>query len=294
MPTLNRRGFTLAELLVALVLLGIVSLGIYRVLVNNQRMYQAQTQRIDLQQNIRAAVTILPSDLREIDATDSDIVGMGSDSIRFRAMRQFAVACTPPVLGAGVGALTLTVWKSLTYGSTLFNSTNDSLLIFYAGANDTTRADDVWIPASIITNPTSATCTGGGGGSGWQMTVNLAANTRVPYVNSLGGIPVNSPVRGFETVTYKLYQASDGQYYIGYRLGNGTLQPAIGPVLSTGMALAYYDANGAVTADPTLVKTIRISVRGMTAQPVRMPNGSITQAVDSITTVVALRNNRRF
>ena len=42
------------ELLVALVLLGIVSTAIYRVLVNNQRLYMAQTQRIDLSQNIRA------------------------------------------------------------------------------------------------------------------------------------------------------------------------------------------------------------------------------------------------
>ena len=293
MPTLNRRGFTLAELLVALVLLGIVSLGIYRVLLNNQRMYQAQTQRIDLQQNIRAAVTILPSDLREIDAADSDIVGMGSDSIRFRAMRQFAVACTPPVLGAGLGGLTLTVWKSMTYGASL-PSTSDSLLIFYAGANDTTRNDDVWIPAAITTNPVSATCPGGGGNSGWLMTVSLSAATRVPFVNALGGIPVNAPVRGFDMVTYKLYQATDGQYYIGYRLGNGTIQPAIGPVLSTGMALAYYDATGAVTTDPTKVQTIKISVRGMTAQPVRQSNGSTSQAVDSITTIVSLRNNRRF
>jgi prepilin-type N-terminal cleavage/methylation domain-containing protein len=293
MPTLTRRGFTLAELLVALVLLGIVSLGIYRVLLNNQRMYQAQTQRIDLQQNIRAAVTIIPSDLREIDPTDSDIVGMGSDSIRFRAMRQFAVACTPPVLGAGLGGLTLTVWKSLTYGASQF-STNDSLLIFYAGASDTTRADDVWIPAAITVNPVSATCTGGAVGSGWLMTVSLSATTRVPFVNGLGGIPVNAPVRGFDMVTYKLYQATDGQYYIGYRLGNGTIQPAIGPVLSTGLALVYYDSTGAVTADRARVRTIRITVRGMTAQPVRQPNGSTSQAVDSITTLVALRNYRRF
>ncbi|HXH40764.1 MAG TPA: hypothetical protein VNN08_19185, partial [Thermoanaerobaculia bacterium] len=206
---------------------------------------------------------------------------------------QFAVACTPPVLGAGLGGLTLTVWKSMTYGASL-PSTNDSLLIFYAGATDTTRNDDVWIPAAITTNPVSATCTGGAVGSGWLMTVSLSAATRVPFVNAVGGIPVNAPVRGFDMVTYKLYQASDGQYYIGYRLGNGTLQPAIGPVLSTGMALAYYDATGAVTTDPTKVQTIKISVRGMTAQPVRQSNGSTSQAVDSITTIVSLRNNRRF
>ncbi len=52
----GRRGFTMVELLIALVLLGLVSAALYRVLVNNQRLYMAQTQRIDLSQNIRAAL----------------------------------------------------------------------------------------------------------------------------------------------------------------------------------------------------------------------------------------------
>jgi len=57
----GRRGFTMIELLVALVLLGLVSAALYRVLVNNQRLYMDQTARIDLSQNIRAAGTILPA-----------------------------------------------------------------------------------------------------------------------------------------------------------------------------------------------------------------------------------------
>ena len=65
MPLLRRRGFTLIELMVALVLLGIVAGGIYKVLVTNQQTYLAQTQRIDLQQNLRAGVTILPADQAE-------------------------------------------------------------------------------------------------------------------------------------------------------------------------------------------------------------------------------------
>ena len=72
MSHLNRRGLTLVELLVALVLLSIVSAALYRVLVSNQRIYQAQTQRIDMQQNIRAAAQILPADLRELDASEGD------------------------------------------------------------------------------------------------------------------------------------------------------------------------------------------------------------------------------
>ena len=73
MSLLTRRGFTLIELMIALVLLGLVSTAVYKVLVNNQRVYLAQTQTIDLQQNIRAAAAILPAEFRELDAADGDI-----------------------------------------------------------------------------------------------------------------------------------------------------------------------------------------------------------------------------
>jgi prepilin-type N-terminal cleavage/methylation domain-containing protein len=82
-----RRGFTMVELLVALVLLGIVSAALYRVLVNNQRLYQAQTARIDLSQNIRAAGSILPAEFRQLDASEGDIGAMSATSISIRAMR---------------------------------------------------------------------------------------------------------------------------------------------------------------------------------------------------------------
>src|SRR5438093_9125055 len=51
MSSLGRRGFTMIELLIALVILGIVSAALYKVLVTNQRTYLAQTQRIDLQRS---------------------------------------------------------------------------------------------------------------------------------------------------------------------------------------------------------------------------------------------------
>ncbi|HYR99440.1 MAG TPA: prepilin-type N-terminal cleavage/methylation domain-containing protein, partial [Gemmatimonadales bacterium] len=72
MSLLTRRGFSLIELMIALVLLSLVSAAVYKVLVNNQRVYLAQTQTIDLQQNIRAAAAILPAEFRELDAADGD------------------------------------------------------------------------------------------------------------------------------------------------------------------------------------------------------------------------------
>src|SRR5437763_110467 len=106
MSALTRRGFTMVELLIALVILGIVSAALYKVLVTNQRTYLAQTQRIDLQQNIRAAATILPAELREINAAgtaganNGDLSGMLSTSLTIRAPRQLGFLCvTPPLVG---------------------------------------------------------------------------------------------------------------------------------------------------------------------------------------------------
>src|SRR5437016_6424383 len=109
MPALARRGFTMIELLIALVILGIVSAALYKVLVTNQRTYLAQTHRIDLQQNIRAAATILPAELREINAVGTAGANNGvlrgklGTSMSVRAIRQVAFRFVIQPVGDGDG-----------------------------------------------------------------------------------------------------------------------------------------------------------------------------------------------
>ncbi|MBI1967877.1 MAG: prepilin-type N-terminal cleavage/methylation domain-containing protein [Gemmatimonadetes bacterium] len=278
---------TLVELLVALVLLGIVSAGIYRVLVNNQRIYQAQTQRIDLQQNVRAAVSILPGELRELDAYDGDIIAMSASSITIRAMRQLAILCNTPALG--VANPQLIIRNQPFFAMRNFNTATDSIFVYYEG-DQATRNDDGWIPGRI-TAIAPAVCPTADAAPGQLLTTNLGFGAG--QINQTGRIQIGSPVRGWERVTYRLYQAPDGQYYIGQEIA-GVTQPLVGPVLANGFELAYRDSTGAITAAPTLVASIDVQVRGQTAQPVRQTDGSLGRPVDSVTTRVALRNNRRF
>src|SRR2546425_2679885 len=128
MSALGRRGYTLVEMIIALVLLGIVSGAIYQVLVNNQRVYQAQTQQIDLQENLRAATTVLPAEFRELDAVDGDIQSMTPTSIQIRAMRKLGLLCTAPALAVGLGNFTMNVWVSPMYGRNLPFAAGDSVL----------------------------------------------------------------------------------------------------------------------------------------------------------------------
>ncbi len=299
MPHLTRRGFSLVELLIAMVLLAIVVTGLYRALMTNQRVYQQQTQVIGLQQNMRAAAAILPQELRELDATEGDITAMSATSLSVRAHRWTGVMCVPPVtgLGAGLGlsALTsvpMTIRTQPFFGRGI-NTNIDSIFVRYEG-DDGTRKDDGWV-IGRVTNAvtTAAACPplGVTPQSGQVMTVNLSFGALVNFPTSI----VNGdPVLGFEPVTYALDSVGSDWYVV---LANSSgRQPLIGPVVSNGLNFAYYDSTGAVTAVPGRVARVDITLRAQTAQRIRARSGSnnLVRMVDSVLTSVALRNNRRF
>ena len=297
MPHLTRRGFSLVELLIAMTLLGIVTLGLYRALMTNQRVYQQQTQVIGLQQNMRAAAAILPQELRELDATGGDVYAMSATSLTVRAHRWTAVMCTPPVTGVGglvgpqqINGATMIIRAAPYFGRQMVLAT-DSMFIRYEG-DDGTRKDDGY----IIAKPTltaAAVCPSDGK-PGTLVTMNLDFRGNVNFPTSV----VNGdPVQGFEVVTYSLYQpTAGGDYYVGLTtVANGQL-PLIGPLLTNGLSLSYYDSTGAVTAVPTRLARVDITLRGQTAQLIRARSGSngLVRMVDSVVTSVAMRNNRRY
>ncbi len=150
------------ELMIAIVLLGIFATGVYKVMLNNQRTFAAQAQRIDLQQNIRAAATILPAEFRELDAGDSDIVAMDSSSITIRAMRQLAFICDAPVLGGGLGQVSLTVRQTPFFGDRPNFQGGDSVMVFDEG-NPGIRRDDQWLHGAV-TGSGNLACTDGSPG----------------------------------------------------------------------------------------------------------------------------------
>jgi len=311
MSRLSRSGFTLVELLVALVLLGIVSASLYRVLVNNQRMYQSQTQRIDLQANLRAAQSILPADLREVDASEGDVTAASATSITFRAMRWIAFLCNRPVTGVGgttpVLALNLTNKKMFFIR---FPAAGDSVLIRYEG-DEGTRNDDAWV-RGVVTATGTLACSGlpiyPDNSAGRLLTVSasmLSADSGpvIKTPNVVNSIYAGAPVRGFINVTYSLYQpAGDTSWYVGMRSGTNAIQPLIGPVLSNGLEMTYFDSTGTQlsaplsAADLLRVMRVTITVRARTAEAVRRASGGtlLGSVIDSTVARVSLRNNRRF
>jgi prepilin-type N-terminal cleavage/methylation domain-containing protein len=283
----TRLGFTLIELLVAMVIFGVIAGGIVQLIIVSGHASSDQAQRIDMQQNLRAANAVLPAELRTLNAFDGDIRAMGANSINFRANRQLGIMCTVPVLGGVLNGLFL-VLRSPLYSAQRPFAVGDSVWVWYEGST-ATRTDDGWI-AGLVTAIAALNCPDGT--AGIKLTVNMAPIV-APKLNANGVVQVGSPVWGFEGVTYATGLAADGRYYLNLTTAAGTA-PVIGPLPDVnGVSFTYYDSTGAVTAVTARVRQIGLAVREQSGNRIRKGTSS-AYAVDSLLTRITLRNNPRF
>ena len=100
------RGFTLVEILVAMVLSGLVLSGIYSTYQSQQRSYILQDQIAQMQQNLRAAMYLMTRELRMAGFDPSNKAGAGivakSDtSLRFTKDDNGNGTVTDPVADPG-------------------------------------------------------------------------------------------------------------------------------------------------------------------------------------------------
>ena len=293
MPLLNRRGFTLVELMVALLLFSMAATAIVETFALHQRTVGAQAERIALQQNLRAGLAVLPAELRALNAAEGDIVKMSATSITIRALRQLAVLCQVPVLGGA--SVTLTVRQRPIYGvpdtTKVFDNTKDGVYVFYEG-DESLRSDDAWVLGKITSAPlNTAKCSDGKAAYSFTTTLTFGAKPAVT-----GAIASGAPVRGYRQTTYGVFQHTDGRWYVGVKDSSAAMVPLIGPLAgSNGLTFTYYDGNNVVTADSSKVARIGISLVGQTTTLVRQANMSApAYKVDSISTHTTLRNNARW
>lgn len=306
-----RRGFSLPELLVSLVLFALIGGAIVRTLSTGQRAYDAQIQHVDLQQNMRLASSILTNELRELDASDGDIQAIDSVSIRMRSMRQAGIVCTLPALG---GAMVSQVLSAVTFAvrdtlqSIRYFAPADSVMLLYEG-DPTTRADDSWLVGSVFSGTDPGTgaltnCTDVAGRQGRLFKVNLYFDNTAtpPQLNAAGKVPVGGLIRAFQSVTFKRVKVGN-DWFVGFDSAGvaGTSQPLVGPLSdSLGLKFSYYDSLNTLLAAPytatvrNKVARISVALALRTAAQIRRNTGSPSYDVNRTTLEVALRNNRRF
>jgi len=297
---LTRRGFTLVELMVSVVLLGLIAVAGARVLRVVLNTTSAQMGLAATQGTVRVGVFALPQEFREIGydsvpasgQVTSDLEEIAAHRITFRAMRGLGFTCGTPSL------TTLTIRKP-TFGIRGPLLTDGFLLFVESDPNYS--LDDQWVPLQIASIDSTATC-----GGQPAITFTLAAPPELDPVAhtaiAISQVFVGGPIRWYERVEYGPWVDASGAAYVGFRslsLGQRELSPILGPLIdTTGFALTYYSATGTVLnpqlAAPASVRSIGLDLHGATASPVSLAGSTKrSQAVTSVSTRVALRNTLR-
>jgi prepilin-type N-terminal cleavage/methylation domain-containing protein len=273
----RRRGFTLVEVLIALILTLAVAGIALRFLLRQHWSGRAQAEAAATQSSLRAGLLFLASELRELGGTagNPDIVSFAAESLTYRAMRGHGVSCD-----RADNSVSLSIGFS---GYRAIQAGRDSLLM-HQEAREDVEADDRWVALPVLAISGGGTCPPA---SQLLTTVLDTMSYRLSDFSPL------APVRTFEVMQLKLYQ-SGSDYWLGVRSVSAgeTIQPLIGPLTSNGLSLGFQDSTGAPAARPDDIRSIGVTLRVLSTNPVRTGGGfgPAQRRVDSLSTSVFLRN----
>ena len=299
-----RQGFSLAEIMVALVLLGIVATGIMTVVMRQQQFYRSATEVIDTRQQIRQASNVVPVDLRGVSSVGGDILNMSDSALDVRGNIGSAITCShntatqtvtvPPLDLAGGKYFTTFLTKP---------QVHDAMLIFDDVGPGT--ADDIWGTYYITAiDSTLAGC------ASFTDPVGDVSKYRYVYTvtpNLSATIIDGAPIRFARGVKYSIYKSpSDNLWWMGYRecRGDGTgctaVQPVAGPyrsyvasdTINSGLSFVYRDSTGATTASKVDVARVEMFIHGETQAAVALGGGKLKPYRDYVKVTVALRNRQ--
>jgi prepilin-type N-terminal cleavage/methylation domain-containing protein len=322
---LRRSGFTLTEVLVALVLLGFVMGTMMLVLIRQQRFYRSANEIIDTRTQVRQAIAMLPNDLRTISTSDSrndtDIYEASDKAIELRSIFGSSIICKkisvsqyvlPPVDVAKGTALT--VWSREPV-------VGDSVLVF----DDSTSVgsdDDHWenykitAVSTLAATATNACPTTSGFVQAADVTagkVSYLLTVDAPPSQTLSGtIGQGAPIRFFRRRRYELYQPSGStSWYLGRTDcdHNGNVCPGLSPVsgpfaaysttvANSGLSFIYWKSDGTTFTPTTALASkqqiagIQIVARADTKTRVTIAGMANEVKRDSLSLNISLRNTK--
>ena len=306
-----RRGMTLLELLISLVLVGLMGGLIVGFLLKQERFYAGANEILQTRTQVRQASVMMPSDLRAISPAEGDIYAMSDTSIDFRSTFGSSYVCASTIASSQISIPPVTLAKGSALTTWSQQPTGfDSLALYVSGSSMGTN-DDTWSYHTItgIAMAASNAAPGCTAASGLMKSTDVSASnnsfafTISPTQSSTVG--AGAGVRFFKKAHYSLYKAADNFWYLGYydcRTNRtpvcNTIQPIAGPLRQyvsgspqlAGLRFTYYDTTGAVTANRLLVSRISILLQGEGTRTIQLAGGSPQTFRDSLRIEVGLRN----
>jgi hypothetical protein len=281
-----RRGASLVELVVVIVLLAAIGSATMGIVIHQERFYRAQADAIDARATVRDAASILQSELRALTASDGDLYAIGPATVDFRATLMQSAVCTisPSRRQITIPPEHLDSGAPLTWIGTQPES-GDTLLVLASDSTLTSRWDRhvlTGAPTRAGTCPIASGLTSTPADVAATLTLTLS-----PALDS--AIVPGALVRIVRRARYELYRASDSRWYLGYldclasrATPCNVVQPVSGPFAASGIQLGYLDASGVPTVNPQLVARIDLlAIAERRSSPATL---------DSLATTIALRN----
>ena len=315
---------TLIEIMISLVLLGIVGGTIMRVIMRQQRFYQGVNQIMAQRGELRNATSVLPVELRSLSSIGADILVASDSSIEFMQNVGTGVVCQV-VDGAQVALPpeTLASGQVLTSFYGYGDPQAGYRVYIYNDSSIAGNEDDRWQKFTLAAvHGDVSKCLASftrAADLGKRRPVLELSSTEPNDPVTLGPlsqyIGVGAPVRIMRKVKYKLYQASDSKWYLGFAPYDYTtgayaeMSPVSGPYdayssssgTATGFSFRYFnvdDVEIASAGDSTArsaIARVDLIARARTSSNVRtagIQGGASTQYRDSLAVSVMVRNRQ--
>jgi len=289
-------GFTLVEVLVALVLAGLLAGILFQIVRGQARFSTVQSAQQEVQQNARGAIEILSSDLRGIQP--QGLISTSANSLLFLLPRVWGVSC-----GGGTATTLPAIFPDVDDGTVMFGLDGASGLL---GDIDAAGAGN-WSPvptaalgnrATVTSLPNQNPALGVAGNACEDIRPNSAAAglTRAVVVTGSGlpAVPAGNTLYLYQIVKYDV-SAVNSEYWLrrsqGLPSSDAAQQPLAGPLSSaSGLAFTYYKSDGTTFVPGTAAERALVARIGIKVVAKSRARGR-ANLTDSVTTSVLLRNN---
>jgi prepilin-type N-terminal cleavage/methylation domain-containing protein len=225
----NKKGLTLVELLIALLLSSILIAALYRVFISQQRIFMVQDQVADIQQNVRIAISQMTKEIR--------MGGYGGNILQiFDNINGFSNIITP-----ANNSITILLADQVGVLKQNANKGNNQMKVTNASVFNTDKKKYLCLNGLnnyLVQSITTDTIT---------MTTSLAED----HV-------INEPVYLVKAITYNLGQSGSKTALRRNENTGGGAQPLAENMES--LQFNYFDANGNLTTNPQDIRMIRVIV----------------------------------
>lgn len=303
-PRRPRRGFTVVELLVTVVLVVMIGAAVTGLFVNQLRGYSRTQAAAGAQRDLRLGLSLLPMDLRAASVGLADIRQTTDSAITLRATIGSSVTCARPDSSTidlppqNLARNVLTSWY-------VQPAPGDWIAVYVSSDLDPSKDSWRMLQVASIAPAPAAACAGAPFTDPVKDPPASKPRWRVTLSDTLSTTQAGpgKPVRFLRLVKYALFKpaGTTPRWYLGYsdstNAGWSPPEAVAGPFAAygasgSGIAFSYFDTTGAYLATvPPGVPIGRVDVTLRTRTRVRAGRDSVIVR-DSVRLRIAMRNRQ--